>query len=281
MGIVKYFLDVHWGEKSLLVLYISVLSGLVVALQYDLAAPYYSTNSLDILIPFGAFWRSLHFYSSQLFFLLSVLHLIAIIADQSYKSISFGKWAMLISTMPVVVLLLFTGYILRGDATGESAGLIAENIALSLPFGGRLLNELLFYVSGGGLKRVYANHMIGLGILWGVLAWDHVRRYRVSWQANGWLLVATIAWCIAFNAPMEPGDLGSSRVSGPWFFIGLQELLRYLQPLLAGIVLPAIFMVALVFLQPDRHSRRGIIPGFLLLCLTGYFLLTLWRTLPA
>lgn len=274
----KSFLEVHWGEKSLLALYISVLSGLVVALQYDQAAPYYSTNSLDLLIPFGAFCRSLHFYSSQLFFLLSVLHLIAIIGDQSYKSLPLGKWAMLICTLPVTILLLFTGYILRGDATGESAGFIAENIALSLPVGGNLLNELLFYVSQGGLKRVYANHMIGLGILWGILAWDHVRRYRVNWHRNGWWLLGGIALCIGLDAPMEPGKLGEFRVLGPWFFVGLQELLRYLQPFWAGIVFPAILLLSLVFLQPrqDQSGRdhKTIIPACIVIWLASYLLLT-------
>ncbi len=273
MGIRSLFLRVRWGEKSMVALYLSLLSGLVVALQYDAAHPFYSASSLDILVPFGLYFRSLHFYSSQLFFLLVLLHFLAVLLERRRIAMSFGKWLPLVVSLPVIVLLLFTGYVLRGDATGESAGIIAENIALSLPVAGRWLNELLFAVSTEGMIRVYANHLIGLCLLWLVLSWDHIRRYRVGWVAHGDLVLAVLVFCLVVNAPMEPFVVGAMHIAGPWFFLGLQELLRFVQPFWAGILFPVLPVAALCLLPlGETYRRRGQL--FALVWVLLYLILT-------
>ncbi|HHD63354.1 MAG TPA: DUF4405 domain-containing protein, partial [Desulfobulbaceae bacterium] len=122
----------RWGGQTLVSLYISVLSGIVLALQYNPAEPFYSTATLELVVPYGAFWRALHYYSSQAFFLLLLCHL-AVIIYQTDTSFHRIPWIRLTASVPVAILLLFTGYVLRGDATGEAAGAIAEHIALSIP----------------------------------------------------------------------------------------------------------------------------------------------------
>lgn len=240
-------------------LYFSVVSGVVVALQYDFATPFFSTNAMDALVPFGDFWRSLHFYSSQFFFLLCLGHFLAILFDKTYLRLPFGKWLPLVASLPVVLLLLFTGYVLRGDATGENAGIIAENICLSVPLVGSALNTLLFSVLEDGLKRVYANHIIGLGVVWGVLCWDHVRKYRAHLKDHALLISFTLLLSLVVQAPMEPESLGVFHRPGPWFFLGLQEMLRYVQPLWAGIVFPLTFVFALTLLRlVDTRQKQAV-----------------------
>jgi quinol-cytochrome oxidoreductase complex cytochrome b subunit len=251
----RFLLETKWGAMSLVALYVSILSGVVLALQYDEAHPFYSATSLDLLIPFGIFWRSLHFYSSQIFFLLSVVHLVAILYGPAGR-LSLQKWVWLIAGIPVALLLLFTGYVLRGDATGESAGLIAENICLSIPVIGGMLNSLLFAITEEGMKRVYANHIIGLGVLWVIFVWDHLRRYRVTVNEHGWFVLGIFVFSLVFPAPMEPMKMGVFHISGPWFFLGLQELLRYLRPFLAGVMVPLLFVVTLAFLQVNHDWGR-------------------------
>lgn len=43
----------------------------------------------------------------------------------------------------------------------------------------------------------------------------------------------------------------------PWYFIGLQELLEHMHPLLAGILIPTILVLFLVALPYIDHSRAG------------------------
>ena len=250
-------------------LYLSVISGLVLALQFDQAEPFYSTTTLELVVPFGVFWRSLHYFSSQIFFLLLIVHLVAILIERrSGKETQPGRetssipskddrWLKLVLSLPVSILLLFTGYILRGDSTGESAGIIAENIILSIPILGSWLNSFLFNISGSGMKVVYANHLVGMGVLWGYLVWDHLRKYRVSWRDNGLTVILTLAISLLIKAPLETFTPGEFHVSGPWFFVGLQELLRFIQPFWAGIVFPSLGLALLYLVVKDEDCKSG------------------------
>ena len=256
MTIRTFISETKWGGMSLVSLYLSVLSGMVIALQYDPATPFFSASSLDLLAPFGQFFRACHFYSSQLFFLFSLCHLAAIILAKADQQLRFGKWLLLIGSVLAALLLLFTGYVLRADATGEAAGVIAENITLSIPYLGASLNSLLFAIEAEGMKRVYANHLLGLGLVWGICCWDHLRRYRVGFAQHSLLLFTTVAVSLCLAAPMEPARLGLFHIQGPWFLLGLQELLRYIQPFWAGVIFPSTVVVALACVGTERPGRR-------------------------
>lgn len=266
MNIRTLITETKWGGLSLVSLYLSVLSGMVVALQYDPATPFFSASSLDLLAPFGQFFRACHFYSSQLFFLFSLCHLAAVVLAKTDQQLRFGKWLLLIGSVPTALLLLFTGYVLRADATGEAAGVIAENITLSIPYLGAVLNSLLFSIEAEGMKRVYANHLIGLGLVWGACCWDHLRRYRVGFGQHSLLLFATVVVSLVLAAPMEPARLGLFHIQGPWFLLGLQELLRYVQPFWAGVIFPSTVVVALVCVGTEAPVRRRA-----LLFIAGWF----------
>ena len=268
----RTFTELRWGEYSLLTLSISVLSGVVVALQYDPATPLYSVSTLDMLVPFGEYFRSLHFYSSQFFFLFCICHVIAIF--EQAQSYSQKQWIILTATLPVAVLVLFTGYVLRGDSTGFSAGMIAEAILLDIPYIGRTINDLFFSISDNGLKRIYVNHIIGFGLLWGWLAWSHVKKYRVSFNRHILLSISILLFSAFIAAPLEPDHLGVTHISGPWFFIGLQELLRYLPPVLAGVFFPSSLLIGLALLQKKNHGYRSSLI-FILCWLLLYTILTI------
>jgi ubiquinol-cytochrome c reductase cytochrome b subunit len=259
MNIAARITDIKWGEKSLISLYISVVSGVVIALQYDPRHPFLFHRF---------FWRSLHFYSSQLFFLFSAVHLWAVIYNGAYLRLSMPKWLFLVGTFPASILLLFTGYVLRGDTTGESAGIIAEQLCLTIPYVGELFNSVLFAVSEEGVKRVYANHLIGLGVIWGVLAWDHLRRFRANIVNYGFLIVVTLSIALLWDAPMEPMQPGMSHISGPWFFLGVQEFLRYIHPLWSGVVFPVVFVIAVAVIRLEEPWRkRAVLFSIAWLCI--------------
>lgn len=267
----KTLKELQWGAWSLVSLYISILSGIVVALQYDYATPYYSATALDLLVPFGSYFRSLHFYSSQFFFLFSCAHLLAIF--EKTESYTRANWIRLVMTLPLALVLLFSGYILRGDNTGFSAGMIAEAILHTIPVLGSTLDNTLFSITDHGMQRVYVHHVITFDVLWLMLAWDHLRRYRVKATAHLPLVCLTLGFCLFIAAPLEPEKLGTTYISGPWFFLGLQELLRYLHPLIAGVIFPASFLAALFYAQnKNRYFRYTL--WYIVVWLSSYSVLT-------
>lgn len=250
------FLAVRWGGNALISLYLSVISGIIVALQYNPGEPFYSTTAIELIAPYGSFWRAMHYYSSQAFLLLLMVHFIAVVWDNSHKY-ARPAWVRLTLSLPIGLLLLFTGYVLRDDATGEAAGLIAENISLSIPLFGKWLNSLLFAVTTEGTKRIFANHLAGLMVLGAYSVWPHLRRYTARWQDNLTVTGILIALSIFLAAPIEPMRIGLLHIAGPWFFLGLQEALRYIHPFWAGIALPGILILAVLNL-PHRGKRRAM-----------------------
>jgi len=258
--------NAQWGAWALVCLYVSLFSGIVVGLQYESTTPYYSTVSIDLIVPFGDYFRSLHFYSSQLFFLFSCSHLF-FVYNQTEQYTKTG-WIKLISILPVTLLLLFTGYILRGDSTGSSAGMIAENIVLAIPLAGGALNNLLFSITETGMRKIYLHHIISLDLLILILLWSHLHKYRVFIKNHLILLSLVFILSIFIAAPLDPDQLGTTYISGPWFFLGLQELLRIFSPLLAGVTAPLCFLLAVYSLRPPtggNHPALTFIAAWLFL----------------
>jgi ubiquinol-cytochrome c reductase cytochrome b subunit len=268
----RWLLSYRWGGGSLISLFLSILSGIVVALQYDPSAPFHTTSAIELLAPYGSFWRGLHYYSSQAFFLLLLGHL-AVVLWKDETTLSRGAWVRLCTTLPCAVLLLFTGYVLRGDATGEAAGAIAEHICLSVPLVGSLLNDLLFDIADSGLRKVYAHHLIGLVVLGGVAAWPHLRRYTARWRDHLLLVLITLLVTAAVPVAMEPNRYGLLFIAGPWFFLGLQELLFIMHPFVAGVLVPML-PVALLCWLPTASRPRTLALWAIAIWLVLYAVLT-------
>ena len=72
-----------------------------------------------------------------------------------------------------------------------------------------------------------------------------------------------MVWSLFMNAPLKelanPSDTPIDE-RAPWYFIGLQELLIYFDPWLAGVVVPTILLVGLIalpFIDPNRETGIG------------------------
>ncbi|MDR3088348.1 MAG: cytochrome b N-terminal domain-containing protein [Desulfobulbaceae bacterium] len=264
-----------FGAMALISLYVSLASGIVVALQYQAENAYQSVVMLDQLAPGGAFARSLHFYSSQVFFLLLIGHFVAVFTH--IHEMDRGEYWRLAATLPLSVLLLFTGYVLRDDRTGAAAGRIAESIILTIPFIGNSLGDLFVAIATHGLGRIFLHHMVTLGLILLLLVWRHLHRYRVQSGDYLWLIGGMALFCAVVAAPLDATSPSSLLISGPWFFLGIQEALRYAPTFVAGIGFPAVLLAALACLA-GAHRRAACACACIWLC--AYALLSImaiWR----
>lgn len=79
----------------------------------------------------------------------------------------------------------------------------------------------------------------------------HVWPYlvRVEFLATVIVTVVLFIWSITLNAPLEEPanpNLTMNPSKAPWYFLGLQEMLVYFDPWIAGVVMPSIIMVGLM-----------------------------------
>lgn len=69
-----------------------------------------------------------------------------------------------------------------------------------------------------------------------------------------------IVWAIVLRAPLEqPADpnIAPNPAKAPWYFLGLQELLVYFDPWIAGVLLPGLIIVGLMALPYIDRNPRG------------------------
>ena len=79
----------------------------------------------------------------------------------------------------------------------------------------------------------------------------HVWPYLVRIEFLVTLIVTVIlfVWSITLNAPLEEPanpNLTMNPSKAPWYFLGLQEMLVYFDPWIAGVVMPSIIMIGLM-----------------------------------
>jgi len=63
------------------------------------------------------------------------------------------------------------------------------------------------------------------------------------------LVIGLTLISLLFNAPLEwiaNPDHTPNPAKAPWYFLGLQELLHYFPPVVAGVILPALAVIALI-----------------------------------
>src|SRR5258708_4562564 len=75
------------------------------------------------------------------------------------------------------------------------------------------------------------------------------------------LTIVMIVWSVALRAPLEEAANPTSSpnpAKAPWYFLGLQEMLVYFDPWLAGVVLPTLIIVGLMaipYIDTNPHGN--------------------------
>lgn len=91
-----------------------------------------------------------------------------------------------------------------------------------------------------------------------VLTWPHL--VYIELIALVLMTVALILWSILIQAPLEePANPANTPnpSKAPWYFLGLQEMLVYYDPWLAGVVLPTLVIVGLMAIPYMDRNTKG------------------------
>jgi quinol-cytochrome oxidoreductase complex cytochrome b subunit len=91
-----------------------------------------------------------------------------------------------------------------------------------------------------------------------VMAYPHVLvREAIAFEA---LVIVMVLVALVWDAPLE--QLANPLVTpnpakAPWYFLGLQELLHYFPPFVAGILIPTLVIIALVIIPYFNVNIEG------------------------
>jgi hypothetical protein len=91
-----------------------------------------------------------------------------------------------------------------------------------------------------------------------VMAYPHLlMREAIAFMV---LVIALVVGALFWDAPLEQLAnplLTPNPAKAPWYFLGLQELLHYFPPLVAGIIIPTLVVVGLVVIPYFNVNIQG------------------------
>jgi menaquinol-cytochrome c reductase cytochrome b/c subunit len=112
-----------------------------------------------------------------------------------------------------------------------------------------------------------------------VMTWPHL--LSIEFLAAGVMSIFQLMMGLFINAPLEElanGNVTPAVAKAPWYFLGLQELLNYFHPTVAGVMIPAFVLVGGALVPyVDRGNieahhpseRKTAIVLFTLVCILG------------
>ena len=260
--------------------YCALITGIVLAFHYRPWGDVFKTVSLLFdQLPYGTFIRKLHYLSGQCFLLLVLAHTLDHFIKRTYHRILTFPWIKLISFLICSFALIFTGFILKGDQKGRVAGQVMYALASEIPFCGSSLARLFLRPGEDFFLLPYLYHCVILPLAVILLLSSH-RKQLLPRGDMGWPLLAILSLLAVFYPlPQDiPPGMEVLDITGPWFFHGVQLLLRYVPPLWAGVVWPLtpFILLALFPLTPPRlrHPMRQMTAA--VWCLHVVFLMIAW-----
>jgi quinol-cytochrome oxidoreductase complex cytochrome b subunit len=293
---------------------------------YYIPNPQEAALSVQIItyhVPFGGFVRNLHYWSAQLLVLVSALHLLRVVFTAAYRQPRRFNYLLGLGLFVLVIMLDFTGYILRWDQGICWPLVTGTNLIKTIPWVGSYLYRVA--VGGGdacstALTRFYTWHIFALIIPAVILLVWHAFRVRrdggiavpsapvrtdnarisrfelVNREVAAMLLVGVILILLASFIPApiapamtgKPGQVEDARA--PWFFLWIQQLLKWGDPFIFGVLIPLVLLGLLALIPyifpkpvetdlgcwfPKSNRLAQVVFGLLALGVSGLTLLAL------
>lgn len=257
------------GQLSVASFFIAIVSGIILALAFDLQNPYSSVQIMLISNSSAAFFRNLHFWSGQLFLISTIWHIYEHLFVGSEKEVSTGVWLRLIIIIPFIFYVMLSGFILKGDSEAILARQIFVGLTETIP----KLGELLRFSILGSEKDyqiIYLHHITTATIFVLLVIIEHTRRVWAEWISLIYILALTIILSSVWPADLNTGF--NLVIKGPWYFIGLQEILHWISNPGWLVLAIFIFMIMMYFLPRTPNFLTKIIKIVFFLSFIIYFI---------
>jgi quinol-cytochrome oxidoreductase complex cytochrome b subunit len=247
-----------------------------------------SIQTISFLVPFGGIVRNIHYLAGQLLVVAASLHLLRVIFTGAYAPPRSFNYLLGLGSFVIIILLDFTGYVLRWDEGVRWALVAGTNLISTIPWAGPGLYLLIVggvETGSATLVRFYAWHIFGLLLAaFILLAWhifrvrrdggiavppaalrgeakritrfELVRREGLAALATSTALILLATYIPApIAAPMSESAV-EVEARAPWFFLWVQQLLRLGDPFFFGVLIPLfllVFLALIPFILPNAR----------------------------
>ncbi len=263
----------NFGFYTYAAFIICAVSGVLLALVYDVSAAYESLSEDFINNRSALIMRSLHYWSANIFMLFSFLHILDHILKNSFQNISKAVWFRLSLAIAVIFYLMLSGFLLRGDIESNQARMIFNSLTESVPFIGSLLSALLLG-SDQNLQTIYVHHIATGTILVWLASIEHSKIFQPKF-AHYWKVFILVGITALLFIPylQNPAD---PVTKSPWYFLGLQEALHWFDYPSLILIISISFLGLIYFLKSVRekyaaHIKKLILLMFGLYMIAGVF----------
>ncbi len=239
--------------------FVATLSGFIVIFAYHPSYAFESVQKISYLIPFGLFFRKLHYFSSETFTIFLLFH-IAIELSKKKINIDSFSWNYSIAGVILVIILMFSGFVLKGDLSASAAAQVAFNLIKDTPvlktFLPLIKDNTVFYY------KFFIWHILFLPLFLTYAIYKHIKFFQIK------ALYFSIAIGISILAMMiftMPKDIVLSakvkNLESPWFFMGAENLLsNSFSPFFVNMIL----FIPFILLVLHYYTKKKTIVKFLL-----------------
>jgi ubiquinol-cytochrome c reductase cytochrome b subunit len=162
-----YFGD---GSTLLLLLGVQVATGMLMTLTYSPSpdTAYQSVLYITTQQTMGWFIRGLHYWSAGMMMIMLFFHVFRQLLVGGYKSPREGTWLIGVAMFFLVLIMSYTGYVLRWDERAVYAMQVSLHMFYRVPWIGE---HIVVFVQGGPimgaqtLTRIYGVHVIIVPLL--------------------------------------------------------------------------------------------------------------------
>ena len=284
----KFSLTFGLGGMAAVLFLIQVFTGVLLRFTYSPTAgnAYDSILAIQRDILFGQLVRNIHHWSGILFVVIAFLHLLRTFYTGAFYPDRKWNWVIGISLMVLVIFANFTGYLLPWDQLAYWAVTVSTSMLNYFPVVGEQLTNFIRggqNVSDSTLLIFYNFHTAILPLAIVILMVFHFWKVRKN---NGVvvpedagremvpsnpdlvskelvvalsLIAFVLVLSILFNAPLqERADpaLSPNPAKAPWYFMGIQELLLHFHPFFGAILIPLMFLTAMIWLPFLNYPKK-------------------------
>ena len=252
-------ISIYLPRLGLSALILCVFSGIILTFYYrPMGNVFQNVEEITTLVPYGWFFRQFHYISGQVFVILMLFHTVDHFLRRRYFTYAARQWFLLILSLCLCFFVLFTGFVLKGDKEGFFAGKIFLNILREIPVAGERLSKLFIAPGESFFFLPFLYHCFFLPILLVYLIREHIR----EWLPDQKVLFVGIAGLFLYSLIVKPHvdippDAAVDVVKGPWFFLGIQSLLKIMHPFLAGLIIPGLFVFCVLILPKAGTASWG------------------------